>query len=505
MSPNAYRKMIDKVCVSDEKRQETAELLKQQENGTLFLPDANRKSKWFSPSHFRRYLSAAACAVLILTGLLGIPESRVPIADGSNGDAGAPSEDAPTENAAESALPPTVSLAQYHLSMEPAFPQAFSFGDTAAKANLLANNPLDSSFISAVQQFSWRSASKLMAGQSGNITYSPTSVYLSLAMAGTGAGGRTKQEFLSLLGVNDIDFLSKQCGNLFRRSYISNEIGTIKMANSLWLSQYEEFQSSYVQNTLKNFYASIYNVDFADGNAGEKINHWISANTDGTLSPQIKTDPSEVLSIVNTLYFKDQWVHQFDVRGTCPGTFTMVDGRQKIWEFMNGTFETKYLEGNGFISASLEMRNVGRMLFVLPDQGVGVDDLLSSPEKIASLFDMTNSSKGKVAFSIPKFSMGSGDMDLKNMLTAMGLGSAFGNSADFSGISKNLSCLSRVEHEAHVQIDENGAASTSDTGSHIYTSPKPTLLTLDRPFLYAVVSNDGLPLFMGVCEEPVNN
>lgn len=533
MNPNAYRKMIDKIHSSEEKRKETAELLKQHESEIDPLPVNKNKTKWLSSPYIRRYAAVAACAAVVLTGILiGIPKKNIPTAENNAGETGEVSaltdtadsaSDQATESSSDGALSadssslpgpaspadtptsltqPTAALQKYYLSMEPTLPKALSFYDSAAKANLLANNPLDPSFINAVQQFSWQSSSKLMAGQSGNITYSPASVYMALAMAGTGAGGHTKQEFLSLLGVNDMSFLSTQCGNLFRRSYISNEFGTMKMADSLWLDQHYEFQNNYVQNTVKNFYASIYNVDFSDGSVGDKISSWISKNTNGILKPKIKTVPNEMMSIVNTIYFKDQWVNKFDPSNTRKATFTMANGQQKSWDFMNGKVPAKSYTGDGFEGIALEMKNVGTMVFVLPADGAKPEDLLSSPEKTASLFDIPKGKPDDVYLSIPKFSMGNSEIQLKDMLMSLGLKTAFESSADFSGISKTPSCIDHVQHGAHVQIDENGAEAAAYTEIGTKASASCPIF-FNRPFIYAVLSNDGIPLFIGVCEEPV--
>lgn len=529
MNPNAYRKMIDKIHVSDAKRNEITELLKFDNNGVENNPEkssAANLSKWLSKPYIRRYVAAAACAALVLTGvIIGYPRKSVPTADNAidsesensdvvNSDAESSLEStAPSTTEATlsnsssptSAIQPTASRQKYYFSMNPVYPKTFSFNDSSAKTVLLADNPLDQNFISAVKNFSWRTFSKLTAGKSGNITYSPTSVYMALAMAETGSRGKTQKEFNSLLGVQDSAYLSSQCGNLFRRSYFSNEVGTMRMADSLWLNQYCPFENSFVQNSVNNFYASINNIDFSDKSAGDKISNWISENTNGILKPNIRTDCNELLSIVNTIYFKDEWVNGFDPKNTAKANFTMANGNQKSWDFMNATIDTGYFDGDGYKTASLAMKNVGNMVFVLPDEGVKPEDLIRTPEKLSAALDLSKCEKRDVIFSIPKFSMGNSQIQLKDMLQSLGLKSAFDSSGDFSGISKIPSYIQHVQHGAHVQIYESGATAAAYTEIGLDTAyPLPYNLTLDRPFLYAIISNDGIPLFLGICQEPVN-
>ena len=99
--------------------------------------------------------------------------------------------------------------------------------------------------------------------------------------------------------------LSTESGNLYRQLYKDNKIGKLKIANSLWLGNgtndgLVRFKDSFIDNATKNFYASSYNVDFADIETGKAMGKWISENTNGTLSPKIKTKPDQIQSIINT-------------------------------------------------------------------------------------------------------------------------------------------------------------------------------------------------------------
>ena len=70
------------------------------------------------------------------------------------------------------------------------------------------------------------------------------------------------------MGVADSETLSSK-RNLYRLLYTDNEIGKLKIANSLWLDddmngEPIEFKKSFVKNAAENFYASSHSVDFAD-------------------------------------------------------------------------------------------------------------------------------------------------------------------------------------------------------------------------------------------------
>lgn len=188
------------------------------------------------------------------------------------------------------------------------YPKAYAFDDFDARIRIGEENPVDDSFMAALNEFSYRTGSLILEGAGENMNYSPLSLYYALSLAASGARGDTEAELLALLGVPDRGFLSEQCGNLYRVLYRDNEIGRLKIANSLWMDDDMNgepvvFKEDFVRQAAENFYAASHSVDFAGDAAGEAMAKWISANTNGTLTPEIKTDPEQILSILNTVYF----------------------------------------------------------------------------------------------------------------------------------------------------------------------------------------------------------
>lgn len=395
----------------------------------------------------------------------------------------------------------------------PVMPKAVSFDDLESRHAVREQNPVDKSFIDYMGEFSYDSASKILKGGKKNINYSPISLYMTLSLAGTGANGKTRDEIFSALYAKgkdndypqDNDYISLQNGNLFRLLYCDNEIGKLKLANSLWLQKDIKFNDSFVKNGVDNFYASLFNVDFADKKTGELMGKWILDNTNGILSPKLETDSSQIMSIINTIYFKDQWTDKFDEKSTKQDTFYLEDGSQVKCDFMNSEFISHaFIKGDGFTSSSLGLKNNGSMIFILPDKGIAVDNLLSSPEKLSSIFNSGDGQNGKVKFKIPKFSFGS-NLKLNDVLKSMGVKSAFERDADFTGITDGTVFISSVEQQSHIAIDEKGVEAAAFTDMMYAGSAMPTgsaEMILDRPFIYAIRSNTGAILFIGVVNNP---
>lgn len=144
----------------------------------------------------------------------------------------------------------------------PVYPESISFDNSNSRIDVREKNKLDESYKSALNSFSYSSASKILSGQAKNINYSPIGLYMALSLAGTGANSNTQGEILSTLGVSGkaTDYLSQQNGNLFRLLYSDNEIGKLKIANSLWLQKDIAFKNAFVDNAVQNFYASLYSA-----------------------------------------------------------------------------------------------------------------------------------------------------------------------------------------------------------------------------------------------------
>lgn len=116
--------------------------------------------------------------------------------------------------------------------------------------------------------------------------------------------------------------------------------------------------------------------------------------------------------------------------------FYTDDGQEIICDFMNReNGSAGFRKGENFTASELALKN-GAMVFVLPEENVGVQELVQSAETLREALSGTNGqSVGEVVWKVPKFSYGYKADGMKEMLQTLGLNEAFGESADFSGIS----------------------------------------------------------------------
>lgn len=385
------------------------------------------------------------------------------------------------------------------------FPTAYAFDDYEAKHSAIDQNPVDEGFLSATRDFSYQTAAQLLSAQGENANYSPLSLYYALSMTAAGAQGDTAQELLQLLGVSDQATLATQCGNLYRQLYTDNAIGKLKIANSLWLDDESVWKDAFVKTSATQFYAEAHSVNFADAATGKAMGRWIAANTGGTLTPQITTTPQQILSILNTVYFKDEWVSRFDKANTKANAFYLSDGSKVQTDFMHQKFASAgFSIGEGFTRAQLSLKNSGSMVFILPDEGITPQSLLATPDKAKAAFEGGTDSHGEVVWQVPKFRFGS-QFSLPETLKALGVQMAFSPNADFRAMTDGTAFISDVRQETHIAIDENGVEASAFTRIDYAGAAPPkdkAEMILNRPFLYGITAPNGTLLFVGICENP---
>lgn len=215
-------------------------------------------------------------------------------------------------------------------------------------------------------------------------------------------------------------------------------------------------------------------------------------------------DDVTLLSIMNTVYFYDEWINRFDKEKTKEDEFTCGDGTEVTCDFMNMEMGSHgFRRGENYTESSLSLKN-GVMTFYLPDEGVDVKELVKDEETLEAVLNGAGEYlSGQVVWKVPKFSYGS-NMELSEMLRAVGMEQAFTENADFSGISDMPLFISNVIQDARLGIDEDGVEGSSYTEILYCGAAMPTgraEMILDRPFLY-VVKNNGMILFMGICQNP---
>ncbi len=370
-------------------------------------------------------------------------------------------------------------------------------------AGRLSNSELESTYT-----FFEKTAATVLADADKNVIYSPISLYMSLAMSAEITEGNSQRQITALLGLEDLKTIRQTAKNIWELSYMDNGKSKVIPSASLWLNVAETYKKSVIELLAKNYYASVFGGDPASGEYVERLRKWLNDHTDGLLKDyvsKIKMSPAMIITLASTLNFSGAWREKFNESKTNEDVFHTPDGDVKC-DFMH-TEKTSYNFGKKFSSVSFMMDNGCKMITILPDEGVTCEELLRDSEALACLSGKTLYYDIKrTHISIPKFDISS-SMELEGALKALGVTDAFDPSlADFSPlIEKDNVYLQSAKQGVRVMIDEEGCRAVAIQTIDAWGAIEPDedfYYTLDRPFLFSIVSSTNVPLFTGIVNNP---
>jgi serine protease inhibitor len=348
-----------------------------------------------------------------------------------------------------------------------------------------------------------------------NTAYSPVNVYLALGMLAEITEGNSRQQILDLIGADSMDTLRTQASAVWNGQYRNDGATTSILASSLWLNNDIAFIPETIQQVSDIYYASVYQGKMGSEELNELFQDWMNQQTGGLLQEQIKDltlDEGTVLSLATTIYYRAKWVDTFSEENTSEDTFHAA-AEDIPCDFMHNTIQSQYYWNDSFSAVSMPLENGGgTMWFILPDEGVSLKQLVEKSEAtelILSGEKWKNQKEMMIHLSVPKFDITS-QTDLKEGLQSLGVTDVFDASqSDFSPLCKSAKgvFIGSADHGVRVAVDEEGITAAAYTVMPAYGSTPPLgeeiYFTLDRPFLFAVTSDDGLPLFVGTVNNPI--
>lgn len=366
---------------------------------------------------------------------------------------------------------------------------------------------------SDLSDFVRRSTAELLSGTDGeNRVYSPLNVYMALAMLAEVTEGDSRAQILSLLGVDSLDTLRTRANAIWNANYRDDGAVTSLLANSLWLDEDISYQKGTLKRLARDYFASSYRGQMGDPAYDEAFRDWLNEQTGGLLAEQIgglELPAETVFALASTVYFCAKWKDEFLEDATEEGVFHGAEGDVPC-EYMCQSGSDYYYWGEQYGAICRRFEEGGKMWFLLPDEGKTVDDLLADSEVMDMILTngiWENSKDLIVHQRIVKFDVSS-QLDLSEGLQALGVTDVFHAAvSDFSPMTDMDGLyLSRATHGARVCIDEEGctaAAYTVMIGVGAAVPPEEEIdFVLDRPFVFVITGEDGLPLFIGVVNQP---
>ncbi|HSQ62255.1 MAG TPA: serpin family protein [Polyangiaceae bacterium] len=352
---------------------------------------------------------------------------------------------------------------------------------------------------------------RVVASKDGNLIYSPASISIALAMTEGGARGATKAEMDKVLHLPP-NAQATYAGLLAKLG--ASKSPELNIANRLFGEKSFAFDPAFVKTTKDSFGAPLEPVDFRKDAEGARIhiNGWVSDKTSGKIHDLLApgmVGPDSRLVLTNAIYFKGKWAHAFDKAATRDDTFHAKT--DETVPMMHETASAKLGEHANAQVLELGYQSDGggpkvSMVIVLPKDVHGIGELEKSyaSEGLAP-FVASEQQTPDVVISLPKFKAET-SLELAPTLAALGMKLAFGDTADFSGISKDPLEISSVVHKAFVDVDEQGteaAAATAVTMVAAGAAPVSARFEADHPFLFFIRDTEsGTVLFAGRLSDP---
>jgi serine protease inhibitor len=346
-----------------------------------------------------------------------------------------------------------------------------------------------------------------------NTFISPTSIAICMQMARQAAGGETRAEMDTTMGLGSLD---AKAANKDLIAYLTARKGVkLSIANSLWADPARiSLNEEYVKEVEEYFGSGARAIDFKDPKSVDVINGWISDKTEKLITDMLDEISADAVTyLINAIYFKGEWTEKFDKAKTTDAEFHLADGTTSTVKMMSRKDDIQYgVDADAqWVKLPYGEDKQAAMWIVLPREGAKLGDTVAKLDTAKLKYWREKSWEREGTLKLPRFTMRYKEK-LNESLKAAGINKAFDPAqADFTRLGEtefNKIYISRVLHEAVVIVNEEGTEAAAATiiemgcgGSS--RPPKPWEMTCDRPFLFLITDEaTSAVLFVGTCFNP---
>lgn len=364
-----------------------------------------------------------------------------------------------------------------------------------------------SSVARADAQFALDLFRELAGGSDENLVIGPHSIWTALAMVWAGARGETAAEMADVLHFDrPLDEVTPLLNALDLALVSRNEQGAVdlRLANQVFAEPGLPLLDDYLATLTRDFGAPLAELEFSDPESARRvINDWAADRTNDRIKelfPPGTITPASVMVLCNAISMDAAWTYLFDPTLTTHEPFHRQDGAVVLVPTMHFNLYLPLASEDDFQAVELPYgKGDLSMVVILPKD---LDSFVREvdPDRLQRIFDAI--SEQGIHLSLPRFSFSS-EVDLDETLQRLGIRSAYGQTADFSGMTGGRGLfLDTVQHEAFIEVDEEGTEAHAATGAAMAVSHGPTI-TIDRPFFFVIRDRPtGAILFVGRVTDP---
>ena len=357
-----------------------------------------------------------------------------------------------------------------------------------------------------------------------NLVFSPSTLASALGLAYLGARGDTASAMARVLalpaGISRAALEAELQARMKALASLNGPGVTLAASDQVWADPTLTTLRSYLDAVATGYNAGVAQAPFSTdpAKAADEINQAISTATRGHISQLVNAGMLAGAGWVLTsaLYLDAKWVTPFAPTRTEPAPFTTASVKSVTAKFMNGD-DFPYATADGWQAVSLPYQG-GKltMTALLPPAGSAACALPSTSAltRIAGSLDGSGAGSGSGArladVSLPKVSLDTSGVvgDMEPTLKQLGMGLAFSDGADFTGLSPRACCIGFVQQAATLQVGEKGtvgaaAAAVGITATDGMAGGRFINTPFNRPYLLLITAKaTGEPLFLAEVDNP---
>lgn len=366
--------------------------------------------------------------------------------------------------------------------------------------------PAEKSLVTADNAFGLKLFREILKDQQDdNVFISPLSVSMALGMTYNGAEGTTREAMQQTLELNGLTLeeINKSYQSLIDLLTRLDPQVVFRIANSIWYREGYPVKADFLDRNETYFDAVVREMDFSSPDARVTINGWVKDNTNGKIEKIVdRLDPALVMMLINAIYFKGNWTYQFDPNDTKDADFFTTESSTAPCRMMEQEGDHAVFSNAAFTAVDLPYGDESfSMTIIMPHRITDLDSLLSAftPENWAAWMD--GFAIHEAPLFMPKFKT-EYELKMNDVLSALGMGVAFGGGANFDNICECGLYIDEVRHKTFVEVNEEGTEAAAVTSMGFLDSA-PAPIRLNRPFIFAIREKaSGTLLFLGRIVEP---
>ena len=209
--------------------------------------------------------------------------------------------------------------------------------------------------------------------------------------------------------------------------------------------------------------------------------------------------PSDIMILINAIYFKGIWKIQFNESFTEKMEFLNYQNEKILTDFMISENIYNFFENDSIQAISLDYEKDNMEgLIILPKNRYDINQYINKFNQKEYYNIINRLFYQKVILFLPKFEI-EFYTDLERVFQELGIKLAFSPAlADFSSMIKAEKIkffINRIIHKTYIKVDEKGTEAAAVTSVVMRTSIRPRrniIMDINHPFLF-IIRNKDLP------------